>query len=131
MQRTVEALVYPDGTIEVQEPITGTTLRRAVLTILDEPDDKLPDELEQAIAPLFAFDDAALWEAARSRLPVDAAERLEALHFKRQREGLTDFETQETELLVRAYERAVLVRAQAAALLKQRGHDVSVLLVQP
>ena len=43
-------------------------------------------------------------------------------------EGLTETEAEETASLVRQYERAMLVRAQAVALLKQRGHDISGLL---
>ena len=71
------------------------------------------------------------WQAGRSRMAPDAAESLSELNAKRQREGLTEAEQQESELLVRQYERAMLVRAQAAALLKQRGHDISSLLAAP
>jgi hypothetical protein len=88
----------------------------------------LPPDLAEAISPLAALDDEALWRAARSRLPADDAERLEELSSKQQREGLTDVEADETARLLRRYERAMLVRAQAAALLKRRGHDVSSLL---
>lgn len=93
--------------------------------------DALPDDLQQAIAPLALLDDPALWRAARTSLPVEAAGHLEALHHKRQCEGLTEIEEQERTTLVRQYERAMLVRAQAAALLKARGHDVSSLLSLP
>jgi plasmid stability protein len=88
----------------------------------------LPADLAEAISPLAVLDDAALWQAARSRFPPEAAQQLEDLHLKRQREGLTEDETQVATALVRQYERVMLVRAQAAALLKQRGHDVSSLL---
>lgn len=90
--------------------------------------DELPVDLDQAISPLVLLDDQALWRAARGTLPSDIAQRLEELHLKRQREGLTADEAQIVATLVRQYERAMLVRAQAAALLKQRGHDVSSLL---
>jgi plasmid stability protein len=90
--------------------------------------DELSEELAEAISPLAALDDEALWRAARDRLPPDAAERLESLGQKRQREGLTEAEKQEAATLIQQYERAMLVRAHAAALLKQRGHDVSSLL---
>jgi hypothetical protein len=93
--------------------------------------DELPADLNEAISPLDLLDDAALWRAARSRLPVEAAEQMESLHLKRQREGLTEAEAQTLAWLVRQYERAMLVRAQAAALLKQRGHNVSTLLAEP
>lgn len=72
--------------------------------------DALPDELEQALAPLSLLDDAELWRAAQSSLLQEAATRLEELHHKRQREGLTVFEDQERMHLVRQYERAMLVR---------------------
>lgn len=87
--------------------------------------DELPDNLAEALSPLSLLDDEALWRAARSHLPTEAASQLESLHLKRQREGLTEAEAQTLAVLVRQYERAMLVRAQAAVLLKQRGHDVS------
>ena len=90
--------------------------------------DELPSDLAEALSPLTLLDDAALWRAARSHLPTEVAAQLEALHLKRQREGLTDSETETLARLVRQYERAMLVRAQAAALLKQRGYDVAELI---
>jgi hypothetical protein len=42
--------------------------------------------------------------------------------------GLTEQQEREAAALIRQYERAMLIRAQAAALLKQRGHDVAGLL---
>ena len=90
--------------------------------------DDLPPDLAEALSPLALLDEAALWRAARSHLSAEAAAELEALHLKRQREGLTDIETQTLARLVRQYERAMLVRAQAAALLKQRGYDVAELI---
>jgi len=91
---------------------------------------ELPADLAEALSSLELLNDEALWKAARSHLPSEAAAQLEALHFKRQEEGLTETEAQTLAGLVRQYERAMLVRAQAAALLKQRGYDVSVLVTQ-
>lgn len=90
--------------------------------------DELPADLVEVVSPLALLDDAALWRAARSRLAAETAARLEELHWKRQREGLTDAENQTLATLVRQYERALLVRAQSAALLHQRGHDVTALV---
>jgi hypothetical protein len=89
--------------------------------------DELSSDLEEVLSPLSLLDDEALWRAARSHLPTEAADQLESLHLKRQREGLTEAESQTLAGLVRQYERAMLVRSQAVALLKQRGHDVSTL----
>jgi hypothetical protein len=90
--------------------------------------DDLPVDLAQAISPLALLDDEALWRAARSHFPAEAVAQMEQLHLKRQREGLTGSEAETLAGLVRHYERAMLVRAQAAALLKERGYDVAELL---
>lgn len=90
--------------------------------------DGLPEDLAAAIAPLPLLDDEALWRAARGHLPREAAAHMEALHEKRQSEGLTTAEQELLAMLVRQYERYMLVRARAAALLHERGHDVSSLV---
>jgi hypothetical protein len=90
--------------------------------------DDLPMDLAEAISPLALLDDEGLWRAARSHLSTEAAEQMERLHLKCQRESLTESETQTLAGLVRQYERAMLIRAQATALLKKRGHNVSELL---
>lgn len=88
----------------------------------------LDPDLEAAVTQLATLDDAALLRAARATLPAAAAEELETLHDKRQREGLTEEEARTAAALTRRYEHSMLVRAEAAALLAQRGHDVSSLL---
>jgi plasmid stability protein len=104
---------------EVLDVLTGATPATEALT----------DELEDALAQLTSVDDVALWQAARSHMPTDAAERLQELNLKRQREGLAAAEQQESDRLIHQYERSMLIRAQAAALLKQRGNDISTILV--
>jgi plasmid stability protein len=90
--------------------------------------DELPPDLTAALSPLRVLDDAALWQAASARLPAEVAAELEDLHLKQQRERLTDADRESLAGLVRQYERNMLVRAQAAVLLKERGHDVSPLV---
>ena len=91
----------------------------------------VPAEAEQSFAALDLLDDAAVERAARSRLASELAAELESLHLKQQREGLTEAESARCSELVRAYERSMLMRAHAAALLKKRGVDVSPLVAQP
>ncbi len=93
--------------------------------------DALPADLAQAVAVLSLLDDEALWRAARNRLGADVSAEIQDLHFKRQREGLTEAENQILSSLMRQYEKVMLVRAQATALLKQRGHDVTELVGSP
>jgi len=92
--------------------------------------DELPADFAEAISRLKLLDNEALWRAARYCLPAEVATQIEELHLKRQREGLTDAEAKTLNGLMRQYERTMLVRAQAAALLKERGHDVSQLLAR-
>jgi plasmid stability protein len=90
--------------------------------------EELPADLGEAVSPLDLLDDEALWRAARNSFAAEATAELEQLHFKRQREGLSEAEAQRLAGLVRQYERAMLIRARATALLRQRGHDISDLL---
>lgn len=107
------------------------TVEDEVLSVLATAvprEDALPPDVAEAVEALEFLDDASLWRAASSRLSSHAGKRLESLNEKGQRERLTDEEEQDRARLVRQYERAMLVRAQAALLLKQRGHDVASLL---
>jgi hypothetical protein len=81
--------------------------------------------LRSALAQMAYLNDAALWQAARTTIPTHQQERLEFLHQKAQKEGLTPEEEEEEEALLRLYRETLLVRAQAAVLLAQRNYNVS------
>lgn len=91
-------------------------------------DDDLPSDLSRALSQLSSLNDKSLWLAARDRLSDTALADLETLNLKQQREGLTEDETGRLAELARGYERVILLRAEAACLLKERGHDISVLV---
>lgn len=99
----------------------------AVATVLDEPGE-LPADMAEAISALHLLEDADLWRAARQSLAAERATEIEELHQKRQSEGLSASEIEALATLMKEYTRTMLVRARSAALLKQRGHDVSGLL---
>jgi predicted ArsR family transcriptional regulator len=84
-----------------------------------------PENLRTALAQMAYLNDAALWQAGRATMTAEQRERLEALHDKQQREGLMAEEEAEEQALLSLYRETLLVRAQAAVLLKQRGYDVS------
>jgi uncharacterized protein YnzC (UPF0291/DUF896 family) len=84
-----------------------------------------PENLRTALAQMAYLNDAALWQAARAIMTAEQRERLQALHDKQQREGLTAEEQAEEQALLALYRETLLVRAQAAVLLKQRGYEVS------
>lgn len=93
----------------------------AVAPLMESSQGKMRPELAQ----MAYLNDAALWQAARSTMNKKQRIRLEALHDKLQRESLTKEEKTEEQELLKLYNETILVRAQAAALLKQRGYDVS------
>jgi hypothetical protein len=92
---------------------------------------ELPRDLAEAISDLTGLDDASLWRAARSAPAPEKVALLEELLDKRRSEGLTEAEAQTVAGLLKEYERAMLIRAEAVAILKQRGHDISGLLARP
>lgn len=59
------------------------------------------------------------------RQNTEQRRRLEALHDKQQRQGLTAEERVEEQALSALYDETILLRAQAAALLRQRGYDLA------
>jgi hypothetical protein len=83
----------------------------------------LSPDLAEVLDSLTLLDDAALSQAAGILLPETMSAEMECLHLQRQRDGHSEADVQRLADLVRHYERTVLVRAQAAALLKERGHD--------
>jgi plasmid stability protein len=97
----------------------------AVSTSLPDEPDELPADMAEAIGALHLLSDEDLWRAARTRLDPGKAAELEGLHIQRQREELSASETEALTRLMKEYMRIMLVRSRAAALLKQRGHDVS------
>jgi hypothetical protein len=108
---------------KTQRPINDLLLEAVIAAApsLDTP----AGPLRSALAQLAYLNDAALWQAARSTMLPAQRERLEALHDKQQREGLSTEEAREEQALLELYRETVLVRAQAAVLLKQRGYDTS------
>lgn len=100
----------------------------AVSTSLPTEPDELPADMAEALAALHLLDDEDLWRAARQRLAAEKAAKIEEIHLKRQSEGLSALETDALVALMKEYTRIMLVRSRSAALLKQRGHDVSGLL---
>jgi plasmid stability protein len=128
-------------TVNLPEPLYQRLARRAsrmhrtveaeiVEAVNTLPDElaELPADMAESVAALYLLGDDDLWRAARQRIDAQKAGEIEALHLKRQRDGLSVFETESLATLMLEYTRTMLVRARSAALLKQRGQDVSELL---
>lgn len=91
-------------------------------------DDGISPAVALELAKMPEWSDAELWDAARMRVPTSDSDRLEELNFHGSAGTLTPAERDEQRSLLANCDRVMLVRAQAAVLLKERGHDISVLL---
>lgn len=127
----VAAALRGNGSVLQMKGARADGLREALERVVDAylpaaaDQANLPPDLAAAITPIPLLTDEDLWKVARSHLSRRAAARLTALNHKNQREDLSPAELDEQRALVHDYERAMLVRAAAAAELKRRGHDIS------
>jgi len=87
--------------------------------------DSAPKNLRSVLAQMAYLNDAALWQAARTTMFSAQREGLQHLHDKQQREKLTTEEQVEEQALVSLYRETLLIRAQAAVLLKMRGYSIA------
>jgi hypothetical protein len=92
--------------------------------------DDVASDFSPAQAGLALLADDELWKIAQTSRPTSVASAyLEDLNFKRQRVGLTAEEEHVAAVLMRQAGRQMLRRSEALALLRERGHDISSLLV--
>jgi len=84
----------------------------------------LPPDLADELAVMHLFSDDALWAAVQPSLSPAEQHRLRQLNHLAGERPLTQAEASEQAVLLRAYHRSVLRRAQALAILGQRGHPV-------
>jgi hypothetical protein len=108
-----------DLTYRSVEEIAATSLAAVLLSPAD-----LPTEVADELAALHLFSDEALWAAAEPSLSPFEERRLNQLNGTAGEQGLTPAEQAEQQILIAAYHRSVLRRAQALAILSQRGHRI-------
>jgi hypothetical protein len=81
----------------------------------------IADEVKQ----LRFLDDEHLWRVAQLTASDEKSERMQTLSQKQEVEGLTISEKEEVKQLQKLAQRIMLVRAEAAVLLQERGHNIS------
>lgn len=129
----------PEKTIAVQLPESAfRKLQRAaeltyrsvddvlVSTIdaaLTAPPD-LPPDLANELGAMRLLSDDALWAAVQPSLSPAEQHRLRQLNHIAGERSLTEAEAAEQTALIEAYHRSVLRRAQALAILTQRGYSI-------
>ena len=92
------------------------------LRTLAAPLPVLPPDTQAELEALQYLSDDALWTIAREQLPEDVQARAHTLMDKNSRGVMTDEEHGELEQLVARGDRLMLRKAQAAAMLRKRGH---------
>jgi hypothetical protein len=124
-------------TVKLPPPVLGKLKRAAELTYrpIDEilastinaafvAPPGLPDDLADELAVMRLLSDQALWAATRPSLSPAEQHRLHQLNHTAGERALTQAETAEQTALLTAYHRSVLRRAQALAILAERGHPI-------
>ncbi len=127
-------ITLPDSVFKILTGMAELTYRTvdevvlsAVETTVISPD--LPGDIASELASMPTFSDEKLWAAIKPTFSEYEQSRLTQL--SELERPLTRMEEAEQATLLRAYDRSVLRRAQALALLKQRGHDLSQVLSFP
>ncbi len=91
----------------------------------------LPPEVEATLAKLDSLGNKELWNIAHSALKQADLNELERLSGHQGADVPTPVDDIQGQELLNRYDQAVLKRAKAMAILKQRGEDISPLLKQP
>ncbi|HFQ93334.1 MAG TPA: hypothetical protein ENK32_04960 [Anaerolineae bacterium] len=102
------------------DEILVSTIETSLPTIPD-----VPPELAEELSAMHLLSDDALWAAVSPALSQAEQTRLAQLNQLAHERPLTPAEEAEQNDLVAAYGRSVLRRAQALAILAQRGYPVS------
>jgi len=108
------------------------TLRRSLEDVLVDavatalpPLAGLPQALADDLAEMTFLSDAELWEIARSTLPPEHHQKMDALLTRKGQGQLTANEHRTLDNLLDEYQTSILKRGQAAVLLQGRGYNMS------
>lgn len=92
---------------------------------LPAPLPSLSPDVQAELDALKQLSDDTLWTITREQLPDDVQNHAQALMRKNNQEVLTAPEQEELEDLVNRADRLMLRKAEAATILRQRGHNVT------
>ena len=108
--------------------ITHRPVENLVITTINVAlplDPSLPTEVANELAGMTMLSDEALWAASESALAPSEQRRLSQLNHAGDARSLTNAETAELSQLIELYDRAVLRRARALAILAFRGYAIA------
>ena len=104
-----------------ERSVAEETVHSLNLTLSNE----LAPDLNARLEQLSSLTDEELWKAATSKASEEDNNLMQILLEKRQREGLTSSEAEQTQALSDYFNQIMMVRAKSAVILSERGHDVS------
>lgn len=93
-------------------------------------DIELTSDINARLEHLSLLTEEELWNAATSTASEEDNELMQQLLEKRQREGLTSNELAQLQVLSKHFNQIMVTRAKSAAILFDRGHDISALAPQ-
>jgi hypothetical protein len=96
----------------------------SAVTVALPPSPDLPNSVADELAEMMWLSDEALWAATTPTFTAEQQSRLSALNDLEDTRSLQAEEQQAQAQLLAAYERSVLRRAQAFAILARRGHQI-------
>lgn len=96
----------------------------SALSVALPPSPDLPDSIADELSEMIWLSDEALWSVTNPTFTSEQQACLSTLNELVDTRSLTPKEESEQKQLLTAYERAVLLRAQAFAILRRRGHQV-------
>ncbi len=99
-------------------------LAQSIALSLPPLEDDLPTDLRAELSALMLLSDDDLWQVARSELPEEQQERLEALTELRKERELSNDEAEEFESLFAEGERVMVRKAESYRLLTRRGYTI-------
>lgn len=99
-------------------------LVRQLENAFSEPLPTLPPDEEAELNAMQHLSDEVLWTIAREQMVADKQSRMQTLMDANTKGTISESEFQELSQLVESGQRVMLRKAQAAALLTQRGHKV-------
>lgn len=112
-----------ENTSRTQQRSVGEVIREIVIQNWQSLP-RLPDDVEAELAALPSLSDEVLWLLVRSTLTAEEQRALAFLNSAAKTRTLESAETERLETLLALYDRMLVRRAQAAAILQQRGYDL-------
>ncbi|MCU0466055.1 MAG: hypothetical protein MUF38_15985 [Anaerolineae bacterium] len=122
-------LTVPEKLYRRAEELARLTARQVDEVLIDQLQElmlpPLPGDEQAELDAMRALSDDALWAIARERMGDDLQDQLQHLMARNDRGLLSPVERGELEKLVERGNRLMLRKAEAAALLRERGHAVT------